>query len=49
MTTCKCCTGADLEKKERGRGLEILLGAHEILPQVQGRNLHTLTLPLGCC
>ena len=37
--------GGSRKKKEGGLRL---LGAHEILTQVQGRNLHILSLPLGC-
>ena len=39
------------EGERGGGGLKyawILLSAKEILPRVRGRNLHTLTLPLGC-
>ena len=51
----KIPTAETLERASTDTGAELslewarsyLIGAHEIL-QVQGRNLHTLTLPLGC-
>ena len=45
-------TGVDPEKKERGGGGGggggLSYAWTTWCPQVQGRNLHTLTQPLGC-